>query len=157
MPKSYASTIVNASADTVWSYIRDFANLHEWLPAIETTEIVEGTAAKVGAVRKLTTQGGEAEFRERLTLFDDDGRRYGYEFVESPLPVREYRSEIRVAPVTAAGVGSEVIGRGANAELSFVEWRGDFEADEKDEAAMVEFFTRDVYGAGLESLRKRFG
>jgi carbon monoxide dehydrogenase subunit G len=143
MPKSYASTIVNASADTVWSYVRDYANLNEWLPSIETCEI-EGDipADQVGAVRRLAT--GDAVFHERLTLLDDEGRRYGYEFVDSPLPVRDYRSEIRVAPVTDSG-------------RAFVEWWGEFDADEKDAESMTEFFTKAVYGTGLETLGKRFG
>jgi hypothetical protein len=145
MPKSYASTVVNASADTVWSSIRDFAKLDEWLPPIETCEI-EGDAAadQIGAVRRLTAQGGDAVFHERLTVFDEEGRRYAYEFVDSPLPVRDYRSEIRVAQVTDSG-------------QAFVEWWGEFNADEKDVEAMTTFFTKNVYGAGLESLRKRFG
>jgi hypothetical protein len=142
MPTSYASTIVNAPADTVWAYLRDFANLHEWLPSIETCEIEAG-AGEVGAVRRLTAQGGEAVFRERLVAFDDTGRSYAYEFVDSPLPVRDYRSEIRVAPVTDSG-------------QAFVEWWGDFAADDKDADGMTKFFTKNIYGAGLAALRERF-
>lgn len=143
MPKSYASTIVNASADTVWSYVRDFANLNEWLPSIETCEIEgEVPADQIGAVRRLAA--GDAVFHERLILLDDDERRYAYEFVGSPLPVRDYRSEIRVAPVTGSG-------------QAFVEWSGEFDADEKDAESMTEFFTKAVYGAGLGSLGERFG
>ncbi len=144
MPKSYASTIINAPADNVWSYVRDFANLHEWLPPIETCEI-EGDAGpdQVGTIRRLTAQGGEAVFRERLVSFDDEGRSYAYEFVVSPLPVHECRAEIRVAPVTDSG-------------QAFVEWSGEFTADEKDVEPMTKFFTKSVYGAGLTSLRDRF-
>lgn len=143
MPKSYASTIVTAPADKVWAYLRDFGNLDEWLPSIETCEL-EGAAPadEVGSVRRLSVQGGGV-IRERLVSFDDEARAYAYEFVESPLPVRDYRSEIRVASVTDSG-------------QAFVEWRGDFAADEKDDAAMSEFFTKNVYGAGLAALRDRF-
>jgi Polyketide cyclase / dehydrase and lipid transport len=144
MPTSYASTVLNASADTVWSYVRDFANLDEWLPSIETCEIEGGgDATAVGAVRKLTAQG-DASFRERLVSFDDAARAYAYEFLDSPLPVRNYRSEIRVAAVTDSG-------------QAFVEWSGEFDADDKDAEAMSKFFTKNVYGAGLDSLRKRYG
>ncbi|HEU5160242.1 MAG TPA: SRPBCC family protein [Streptosporangiaceae bacterium] len=144
MPQSYASTVVNAPAATVWSYIRDFANLHEWLPSIETCEL-EGDAAadEVGAVRRLGTQPGQPPIRERLVFFDDEDRSYAYEFIESPLPVRDYRSRIRVATVTDTG-------------QAFIEWRGEFSADENDVDAMVKFFTENVYGAGLASLRDRF-
>jgi hypothetical protein len=129
----------------VWSYVRDFANLDEWAPSIETCQIQPGAAAdEVGAVRRLTAQGGATVIHERLTAFDDETRRYAYEFVDSPLPVRNYRSEIRVAPVTDTG-------------QTFVEWSGAFDADDKDAEPMSKFFTTSVYGSGLEALRKRFG
>jgi hypothetical protein len=148
MPKPYASAVVNAQADTVWGYLRDFSNLDEWQPAIESCEI-EGAvrADEVGAVRRLTAQGGQAVFRERLVAFDDEGRSLTYVFVESPLPVRDYRSTIRVAPVTdsAAGTGQ-----------TFVEWWGEFAADDKDAEAMTKFFAKDVYGDGLAALRERY-
>jgi ribosome-associated toxin RatA of RatAB toxin-antitoxin module len=145
MPKSYASAVINASADTVWSYVRDFANLDEWLPSIETCDVQDDMPAdQIGAIRRLTALGGDAVFHERLVSFDDEERSYAYEFVDSPLPVRNYRSQIRVAPVTDSG-------------QAFVEWWGDFDADEKDLEAMRGFFTTGVYGSGLEALRKRFG
>jgi hypothetical protein len=144
MLKAYASTIVNAPADTVWAYLRDFSNLHEWQPSIETCEI-EGDAApeQIGAIRRLTAQGGQAVFRERLVSFDDDGRSYSYEFLVSPLPVRDYRSTLRVAPVTDSG-------------QAFVEWRGEFGADDNDAEPMIKFFAENVYGAGLGTLAGRF-
>lgn len=148
MPKSYASTVINAPADKVWVYLRDFSNLDEWLPSIESCEIEDGARPdQVGTVRRLTTQGGQAAIRERLLAFDDEGRSYSYQFVESPLPVRDYRSTIRVAPVTdpATDTGQ-----------AFVEWWGEFAADDKDAEAMTEFFTKDVYSAGLAELRGRY-
>lgn len=144
MPKPYASTVVNAPADTVWSYLRDYSNLDEWLPAIDSCEIQGGARRdEVGAIRRLTAQNGEAVFEERLVAFDDQGRSYSYQFVESPLPVRDYRSTIRVAPVTDSG-------------QAFVEWWGEFTADDQDAGPMTEFFAKDVYGAGLTSLRDRY-
>src|SRR3954454_16023157 len=50
MPRSYASAVINASADEVWSYVRDFANLGEWLSSIETCEIEGGGDVRVGSV-----------------------------------------------------------------------------------------------------------
>jgi uncharacterized protein YndB with AHSA1/START domain len=144
MPKPYASTVINAPADTVWAYLRDFSNLDEWQPAIESCEI-EGAARpdQTGAIRRLTAQGGQAVFRERLIAFDEEGRSLTYEFVESPLPVRDYRSTIRVAPVTDSG-------------RAFVEWWGEFAADDKDAEPMTKFFAKDVYGDGLAALHDRY-
>jgi Polyketide cyclase / dehydrase and lipid transport len=144
MPKPYASTLVNAPAETVWAYLRDFSNLDEWAPSIDSCEIEGGAQAdQVGAIRLLSAQGGRAVFRERLVAFDDEGRSYAYEFLESPLPVRDYRSTIRVAPVTDSG-------------QAFVEWWGEFAADDKDAGPMTELFAKDVYGAGLSALRDRY-
>lgn len=145
MPKSYASTVINAPADKVWAYLGDFSNLDEWHPVIESCEIEgDDRPDQVGAIRRLTAQGGQAVFRERLVAFDDEGRSLTYEIVESPLPVRDYRSTIRVASVTDSG-------------RTFVEWWGDFAADDKDVEPMTRFFTKDVYGDGLATLHDRFG
>jgi hypothetical protein len=144
MPKPYASTIINAPADTVWSYIRDFANLHEWLPSIETCEIEGGTPAnQVGAIRRLTATGADAPFRERLVLFDDEGHSYAYEFVDSPLPLDTCRAQIRLTPVTDTG-------------QTFAEWWSEFTADDEYVESMTKFLSTNVYGAGLAALRDRF-
>jgi uncharacterized protein YndB with AHSA1/START domain len=144
MPKPYASTVISAPADTVWAYLRDFSNLDEWAPSIESCEIeADARPDQVGAVRRLTAQGGQAVFRERLLAFDDEGRSFSYEFVESPLPVRDYRSTIRVVPVTDSG-------------QAFVEWWGEFAADDKDAEPMTELFTKNIYGSGLAALGDRY-
>ena len=143
MPKPYASTIINAPAATVWSFLRDFANLDEWLPSIETCEMEDGAPAdQIGAVRRLTA-AGDAVFRERLVSFDDEGRSYAYEFLESPLPLHTIRAEIRVAPVT-------------DTDQAFIEWWGEFTADEQQIEPMTKFLTKNIYGAGLAALRGHF-
>ena len=150
MPKPYASAVINATADEVWSYVRDFGNIAEWLPSIETCEIeagAEGEAgsggASVGVVRRLTG-ANDAVFRERLVALSDADRSLSYEFVESPFPVRFLRATVRVAPVTDSG-------------QAFVEWWGVFDADAGDEERMVKIFTKAVYAAGLEGLGEHFG
>ena len=62
MARSYASTIINASADEVWARIRDFNGLPNWAgPAIEKSELEGGLSADtVGVVRQLTLGNGEA-------------------------------------------------------------------------------------------------
>lgn len=143
MPKPYASAVINAPADEVWSFVRDFNNLNEWLPAVGSSEIEGGQdAGVVGCVRRLTLQDGGVA-KERLLVLDDVDRSYTYEFVESPFPVRSYRSTIRVAPVTDTG-------------QTFVEWWAWYDADAKDEEQMTETFAKGVYAAGLKRLRKRF-
>lgn len=142
MPTVHVSIVAPAEVDEVWAYVRDFANLAEWLPPIETCEIESGDPGAPGCVRRATGARGEV-YRERLLALSDVERSYTYEFVESPFPVRVYRSTMRVAPVTVSGG-------------TFIEWSAGFEADAKDEESMTKVFTEGVYVPGLESLRARF-
>ncbi|MFF5207759.1 SRPBCC family protein [Streptosporangium sp. NPDC000396] len=135
----YASTVINASADEVWSYLRDFGNLAEWLPGITSCEIEEGESSEPGAVRRIDGAGGV--FLERLLTLDDGSRSATYEILQCPLPVRNYRGCYRVSPVTDSG-------------QAFVEWSATLEAD--DEAKMTKIFTRGIFEPGLASLHKRF-
>ncbi|GGS76952.1 polyketide cyclase [Planobispora rosea] len=136
---AYASTVINAPADEVWDYLRDFGNLAEWLPGVTSCEIEGAGTSEPGAIRRVEGAGGL--FRERLVVLDDASRTATYEIVECPLPVRDYRSTYRVAPVTDSG-------------QSFVEWSAAFTSD--DEARMTKIFTRGVFEPGLAALRKLF-
>ncbi|MQA03799.1 MAG: SRPBCC family protein [Streptosporangiales bacterium] len=143
MARAYASGVVNASADEVWSVIRDFNGLSGWHPAIEGSEITEGTNDIVGAVRTLALAGG-GSVSERLLAVDDTDRTYTYEFTDpGPFPVRTYRSTIRVAPVTDAGA-------------AFVEWSCWFDAEAADEPSLAKQYANGVYATGIGALQSRF-
>lgn len=143
MPKPYASTTINAPADDVWGFVRDFANLAEWHPGIGDSEVEQSQPAdKVGCVRRLTLRDGGV-VRERLLALDDVDRCYTYEFVDSPFPVRSYRSTIRVAPVTDSG-------------QTFLEWWAWYDADAKDEEQMTKTFAEDNYAVALAELSGLF-
>lgn len=144
MPTPYASGIVPADADSVWRLVRDFDGLASWHPAIEASEIEPGArATEVGAVRVLTLADG-ATVREWLVHLDDTERSYTYDIVESPFPIRSYRSTIRVAPVTATGD-------------AFVEWWCRYDADAADESRLSDTFAGGVYATGIAALAERFG
>lgn len=142
MARAYASAIVPADVDTVWSFVRDFDNLPQWHPAIQASEILDGKPADtVGCVRRLTLTDG-AQVVERLLQLDDIERSYTYNFVESDFPVRSYASTIRFRPVTDSG-------------QTFVEWWADFDADADVEAELVTTFGEGVFAVGLTALRER--
>lgn len=146
MPRSYASAVIDADAERVWSLVRDFNGLAAWIPAVETSEIEGGGAGdadRVGCVRHLTLAGG-GDIRERLVDLHDGSRSYTYDILDSPFSVRRYRATIRVAPVTDSG-------------RSFVEWWADYDCDAADEAGLDKTFARDVFGSGLAGLRQYFG
>jgi Polyketide cyclase / dehydrase and lipid transport len=141
MPRPYASGVVPASADAVWSLVRDFNSLADWHPAITASELTSGSGAEVGAVRKLTLGDGGIVV-ERLLVLDDADRRFTYEFVENPFGARRYVATLRVAPVTATGE-------------AFVEWWAEYDAEGGDEERLTDFFASTVYGTGIGALREK--
>jgi hypothetical protein len=143
MPRPYASAVVPASAAEVWRVVRDFDGLPGWHPAIAASELTSGTAAEVGALRRLTLADGGVVV-ERLVTLDDGDRSYTYEILESPFAVRRYVSTVRVAPVTDSG-------------HAFVEWWSEYDADAGDEDELSLVFADGVYAAGIAGLRERFG
>lgn len=141
MPRPYASSVIEASADDVWALLRDFGGLAAWHPALDTCEIEPGPPSpQPGAVRRLTNQAGT--FRERLLSVDDAARSLSYEFLESPFPVRRYVSTVRVAPVTDTG-------------HAFAEWWAEFDADGGDEQQLTDTFAKGVFGGGLRAIADR--
>ena len=142
MPRTYASGVVPASVDAVWSLIRGFNSLSEWHPAITASELTSGADAEVGAVRRLTLGDGGIVV-ERLLVLDDPDHSITYEFLENPFGARRYVATLRIAPVTATGE-------------TFVEWWAEFDADAADEERLAEFFADSVYATGIGALRKNF-
>ncbi|QYN37732.1 SRPBCC family protein [Pseudonocardia sp. DSM 110487] len=142
MPRAYASGVVPASADAVWSHIRDFNSLPAWHPAITASELTSGAGAEVGALRRLTLGDGGIVV-ERLLVLDDPDRSVTYEFVENPFGARRYTATLRVAPVTATGE-------------AFVEWWAEFDAEAADEKGLTDFFADAVYGGGIAALGELF-
>lgn len=143
MPKIYASAIIPADADQVWQLAGDFNGLAGWHPSITESKLRTGTAREIGAVRELTL-GDNSTVVEKQVGRDDADRTYTYDFVESPFPVRTYRSTFRVAPVTVGG-------------QAFIEWSAFYDSEAADEAAMTDLFTNGVYATGLAALVTHFG
>lgn len=144
MPTSYASAVVDADSERVWSLVRDFGGLDRWIPAVETCEIEAGDRPDtVGCVRHLTLADGGGSIRERLVDLDDGRRSYTYDILDSPFAVRRYRATIRVAPVT-------------DTNTSFVEWWSVYDCEAADESGLDKTFARGVFGAGLAGLRRYF-
>lgn len=129
---------LSAGADKVWGRIGGFGALHEWHPAIEKTEM-EGSG--VGAKRDLFLAGG-GNVIERLDAEDSAGRSYTYTILDSPLPVANYQSTIKVVD---NGDGS-----------CTVDWSSNFDADGAPEADAVGAI-QGIYQAGFDALKGEFG
>jgi hypothetical protein len=137
MAKVDMSVSLAAPAEKVWGLIGGFNSLPEWHPAIaKSEEIQEGSRR----LRRLSLQGG-GEIVEALERHDAGGRTYSYTIVSGPLPVADYRSELKV--------------RDEGEQRCSVDWGSSFEP-KGPEAAAVQAI-RGVYQAGFDSLKKRFG
>ena len=145
MAKAYTSTIVNAPADEVWAYLRDFNGLPKWTGGIVVeSEIEDGLAGdQVGCVRSFKLGDGE-HLRERLLSHSDVYRMYSYNFEKKPFDVDNYHATLRVRPVTDGNV-------------SFVEWQTTFDADRDRVAEWETFFSQEVFQGGLTAVKEHFG
>jgi uncharacterized protein YndB with AHSA1/START domain len=71
MARAYASIVLKAPVEAVWSLVRDFSALPRWAPAVARCKIEGGLDSDVvGCVRSLYTRDG-AHVRERLLSLDD--------------------------------------------------------------------------------------
>lgn len=140
------SVEIKASPDKVWAAIKDFDGLNKWHPGFSEDKILSGGNGQVGSVRQLTIKDGPS-FTEKLLGFDDAGRNYRYQIVESPLPITHYVSKITV--------------RSAGGGMTKVIWSGTFRrkntSDNPPEAesdAGAIKLVKGVYRGGLDNLKK---
>jgi Polyketide cyclase / dehydrase and lipid transport len=144
MALSYASTVIDATADAVWARIRDFNAMPDWnREGIATSEIEDGkTGDQVGAVRSFTLVADGAHLREKLLAHSDEKRFYTYDFQKTPFDVDNYNATLRVTPVT-------------DGDKAFVEWWVTFDCDRDQQEHWIGFFGNVVFQNGLESIKKR--
>ena len=128
---------IAAPPEKVWDKLNDFNGWNKWHPAVAKSEIVDKENNKKGAVRVLTLQDG-GKIKETLLGYDAKAKNYRYNIVESPLPVQDYESSIKVKPGKSGG--------------SLVEWSGKFKSKGDDKAA-TDTIT-GIYKSGLENLKK---
>lgn len=144
MAKAYTSTVVNAPADEVWTYLRDFNDLPKWTGGVVIeSEIEDGLAGdQVGCVRSFKLGDGE-HLRERLLSHSDVYRMYSYNFEKKPFDVDNYHATLRVRPVT-------------DGNTSFVEWSTTFDADRDKVEEWEDFFSQEVFQGALDSVKEHF-
>jgi uncharacterized protein YndB with AHSA1/START domain len=139
MSRAYASAIIKAPAQTVWSLIRDFDGLPKWAPAIARSKIEQGLDADVvGCVRSFHTHDG-GHIRERLLAFDDARYFMTYNFEKPAFPVKNYIATLRIYPVT-------------HGDLTFAEWGASFDEAPGDEGKYERIISRDVFAANFKNL-----
>ena len=125
---------VNGTPDAAWAAIGEFCDISAWHPAVEKCVLSEKDGK---SLRTLSLKGG-GTIVEELVARDDAGRSYTYAILESPLPVADYESTIRVLDE-----GGTVIA-----------WNGTFAAKGAPDADAVAVIA-GIYDAGLASLAEK--
>jgi uncharacterized protein YndB with AHSA1/START domain len=139
MARAYASRIIKAPVEAVWSVVRNFNSLPGWAVGIVDSKIEGGLDADVvGCVRSFHTNDG-THIRERLLMLDDAHHCFSYNFEKPAFPVKNYIATLRLMPVT-------------NSDATFAEWEANFDEAPGDEGKYVKKISNDVFAGGLKSL-----
>jgi ribosome-associated toxin RatA of RatAB toxin-antitoxin module len=129
---------VTAPADAVWNTVGNFNGWDKFLSVVESSGMY---GQGVGATRFLTVSGQTAPVVEREDVYDAKDRVIAYTILESPLPVDDYHSVMRVVPVTN--------------ELTRIEWSSRFKPKNATREEARAFIT-DFYANGLADLQSLF-
>ena len=144
MIKVYTSSVIDASADTVWARVRDFNALPLWHPLIADSRIENNQPAdRIGCIRHFHTRDGGL-IRERLLALSDYEYSCVYEILESPMGVENYVAMLKFTPVT-------------DGNRSFAEWSAEFDCAEGRERELTETIGNGVFQGGLDALKRHFG
>lgn len=136
MAKVDMSIDLDVAADELWKLIGGFNALPDWHPAVEKSELEDE-----GSMRKLSLVGG-GTIIEKLVKKSDTERLYSYTIEDSPLPIANYTSTIRVID---EGNGK-----------SQVEWSSEFTPAGVSDNDAVQVI-QGIYQAGFDNLKKLFG
>ena len=141
MARAYASIILKAPVETVWSLVRDFNGLPKWAPAVARSKIEDGLDSDVvGCVRSFHTRDG-GHVRERLLTLDDANYTFTYNFEKPAFPVENYVATLRLYPVTQT-------------DQTFAEWEANFDEAPGDKGKYERIVSRQVFAANWASLAK---
>lgn len=142
MVQIYVSSVIDASAGTVWSRIRDFNALPQWHPAIADSRIENSQPSdRVGCIRHFHTKDG-GMIRERLLGLSDYDFTCVYEILESPMGVSHYIATLKLTPIT-------------DGDRCFAEWSAEFECTQGRERELTELIGQGVFQAGFDALKQR--
>jgi hypothetical protein len=140
----YVSSVIEASADTVWSRIRDFNSLPQWHPVIADSRIENSEPSdRVGCIRHMHTRDG-GMIRERLLALSDYDYSCAYEILESAMGVDNYVATLKLTPVT-------------DGQRCFAEWSAEFDCAEGRERELTELIGNSVFQGGFDALKRHFG
>ena len=143
MVKVYRSTVLDAPAERVWRDLRDFNGLPNWHPRMVESHIEDGLAAdQIGCVRNFQVVSG-ATLREKLLAMSDADFSFSYTILQTPAPISNHRSTLRLTPVT-------------DGDKCFAEWTATFDCPPEKAEAEAAGMGTNVFQGGFNALKERF-
>ena len=143
MVRVYVSTIIDASADSVWARVRDFNGMPQWHPGIADSRIENGEPSdRVGCIRSFHTRDGGL-IRERLLALSDYDYACSYAILESPMGVENYVATLKLTPIT-------------DGNRSFAEWTAEFDCDPAKASELATMIGQNVFQGGFDALKAHF-
>ncbi|ARW11341.1 SRPBCC family protein [Acetobacter ascendens] len=137
-----ASSILNAPVTSVWPLLRDFGSIGQWLPGVKSCQIEgDDPGDRVGAIRRLEMDD-VGLIREQLLALSDTDYAVTFSIIESALPIWNYRSTIRLLPVT-------------DGDRTFIRWKGQFETNPDHAAAMQARMPTLIYQPAFDKLTNK--
>jgi hypothetical protein len=127
------SVDVAASPADVWAAVGDWCSIKDWHPVIADCEAYEEGGK---TMRKLTTGDGGVLIEE-LNEKDEAEMFFSYSIIESPLPIADYVSTMRV---------------GENGDGATISWSSSYSANGVTDDEALELMT-GIYRAGLDELK----
>jgi hypothetical protein len=144
MAEVFVSSVIGASAGTVWQVVRDFNGLPSWTPFVAESRIEQNMLAdQVGCIRNFRLKDG-GKIRERLLALSDYDMCCTYSILESPMGVENYIATLALFPIT-------------DGNTTLATWKATFDAPEETEAALVGDIGQNVFQAAFTALKSRFG
>jgi hypothetical protein len=139
----YISSVIDASADTVWQRVRDFNALPVWHPAIADSRIENNEPSdRIGCVRHFHTRDG-GMIRERLLALSDFDFSCVYEILESPMGVDNYVATLKLTPIT-------------DGARCFAEWSAEFDCAPGRERELNDTIGLGVFQGGFDALKRHY-
>jgi hypothetical protein len=140
MAKAYYSTVLNHSAEKVWSVVRMFDH-YAWAGVPGETVIEDDRKGdQVASVRRFVYDG--QTHRQILLAHSDIDRSYSFGLCGEPtLPVRDFQATLRVTPVIELN-------------RAFVEWWANFDCAAEDRDRLIDQFEQGGLKVWLGELRR---
>lgn len=94
----------DVSADHAWSKLGRFSSIAEWQNLVSSCAVNE----REDGIYRVVVMKNDAVYIERLESFSHAERSFSYSIKSGPLPITDYRSELKIIP---DGVHSTLIWR----------------------------------------------